>query len=176
MHYKSQIAAAAGAIALSVVAPAFADSQLIASAGLTVEQAEGMTLTQIIQHKFNRDERPSDRWDPSIPVGRTTGARGQLAATAGVAPEAAQYMSLNELVVAKFNRDSRPDDQQTLVPQSDVVVMTRSMNQATNRFGQLIASAGLTPSEAEGLTLTEIVQYKFDRDVPQGDRQMAYSR
>ena len=169
MHYKSQIAAA-GAIALSVVAPAFADSQLIASAGLTVEQAEGMTLTEIVQHKFNRDERAGDRWDPSIPAATGTGARGQLAASAGVTPEAARYMSLNELVVAKFNRDSRPDDQQTVVQHSDVVVATRSMNRATNQFGQLIASAGLTPSEADGMTLTEIVQYKFERDIPQGDR------
>ena len=44
-----------GAIALGIAAPAFADSQLAASAGLTDEEAAGMTLTEIAQYKFNRD-------------------------------------------------------------------------------------------------------------------------
>jgi hypothetical protein len=33
---------------------------------------------------------------------------------------------------------------------------------ATRAFTQLIASASLTSSEAEGMSLMEIVQYKFD--------------
>ena len=36
---------------------------------------------------------------------------------------------------------------------------------------QLIASAGLTPAEAEGLTLNEIVAVKYNRDRSFSDRQ-----
>jgi hypothetical protein len=175
MYYNPQIAAVAGAIALSIAAPAFADSQLIASAGLTVEQAEGMTLTEIAQHKFNREESPNDRWDPSIPAVTATGSRSQLAASAGLAPEVARYRSLDELAVAMFNRNTRPSDQQIVVKQGSAVVATRSVNAATNAFGQLIASAGLTSAEAEGMSLAEIVQYKFDRNISESDRQTGFA-
>ena len=38
--------------------------------------------------------------------------------------------------------------------------------------GQLAASAGLSPSEAQALTLTEIAQAKFNRDARGDDRQV----
>ncbi len=176
MFYKPQIAAVAGAIVLSIAAPAFADPQLIASAGLTAEQAEGMTLTEIAQYKFNREESPGDRWDPSIPAVTGPVSRGQLAASAGLSPDSARYRSLDELAVAMFNRNTRPSDQQIVVKHGAAVVATRSVNGAANAFGQLIASAGLTSAEAEGMTLSEIVQYKFDRDVPEVDRQTGFAR
>ena len=43
-------------------------------------------------------------------------------------------------------------------------------------WSQLIASAGLTPSEAAGMTLTEIYAYKINREVPDGDRVTVSSR
>jgi antitoxin component of RelBE/YafQ-DinJ toxin-antitoxin module len=173
MYYKSMIAAVAGAIALSGVAPALADSQLIASAGLTVEQAGGMTLTEIAQHKFNRDESSADRWNPSIPAVTGTVDHTQLAASAGIASEATHDYSLTELAAAKFNNDTRADDRQTITRRESVIVATRSVDGASNARAQLIASAGLTPAEAKGMSLSEIAQYKFDRDVSGADRQTA---
>jgi hypothetical protein len=173
MYYKSMIVAVAGAIALSGVAPALADSQLIASAGLTVDEAGGMTLTEIAQHKFNRDESSADRWNPSIPAVTGTVDHTQLAASAGIASEAARDYSLTELAAAKFNNDTRADDRQTIT-RTRVIVATRSVDGASKALAQLIASAGLTPAEAKGMSLSEIAQYKFDRDVPGADRQTAY--
>jgi NifU-like protein involved in Fe-S cluster formation len=170
MYYKSMIVTVAGAIALSGVAPALADSQLIASAGLTVEQAEGMTLTEIAQHKFNREESSADRWNPSIPVVTGTGDHTQLAASAGLGSTAAHDYSLTELAAAKFNNDTRSDDRQRVVRSESVIVATRSADGATSAHAQLIASAGLTPAEAKGMSLSEIAQYKFDRDVSGADR------
>jgi hypothetical protein len=174
MYYKSKIVAVAGVIALSAVAPALADAQLIASAGLTVEQAEGMTLTEIAQHKFNRDESSADRWNPSIPDVTGTGDHSQLAASAGVASKAAQEYSLTELAAAKFNKDTRSDGGQRVVRRESVIVATRSVEDSTGARAQLIASAGLTPAEAKGMSLSEIAQYKFDRDVSGADRQTEF--
>jgi len=53
--------ALAASAALAATAPAFANDQLIASAGLTAEQAEGMTLNQIVAAKNNRHVSFSDR-------------------------------------------------------------------------------------------------------------------
>lgn len=170
MYYKPQMFVVAGAIALSAVGPAFADSQLVASAGLTVEQAAGMTLTEIAQYKFNRDESSGDRWDPSIRPVAGAGNRDQLAASAGATPEAARSMSLDELVIAKFNREARPDDRQAVVRPAGAVVATRSAGGTTPGFAQLIATAGLTSSEAAGMSLAEIAQHKFIRDGSNRDR------
>jgi len=53
--------AAAAIAALAATAPAFANSQLIASAGLTAAEAEGLTLNQIVAAKYNKDVSFSDR-------------------------------------------------------------------------------------------------------------------
>lgn len=174
MTRKWNIIAVVSALALSATAPAFADSQLVASAGLTPEQAQGMSLTEIAQHKFNRDVSGADRWDPAIPVVQGTAYHGQLVANAGVAPDAARGMSLTELAAVKFNNDTRPDDHQTIAHASAATVATRSTSDTTKAVAQLIASAGLTPEEAEGMSLSEIAQYKFDRDVSGADRHTAY--
>ena len=47
--------------ALAATAPAFANDQLIASAGLITEQAEGLTLNQIVAVKYNRGRSENDR-------------------------------------------------------------------------------------------------------------------
>jgi hypothetical protein len=155
-----------GAVALGVAAPAFADSQLAASAGLTADAAAGMTLTEIAQVKFNRDESGADRWIPSIPATNGSADPARLAASAGIAPGASRGMSLTEIAAVKFNNDTRPDDRQSVVHASSVTVASRSLADPGRAFVQLIASAGLTPAEAEGMSLTRIAAYKFDRDTP----------
>jgi hypothetical protein len=155
-----------GAVAIGIAAPAFADSQLAASAGLTAEQAAGMTLTEIAQMKFNRDESGADRWMPSIPPTNGSADPSRLAASAGIAPVAAERMTLSEIAAVKFNNDTRPDDRQTVEHASGVIVASRSVADPGQAFVQLIASAGLTPSEAAGMSLTRIAAYKFDRDTP----------
>jgi hypothetical protein len=152
------------AIALVVtVGPAFAGSQLVASAGLTEEQAQGMTLTEIAQHKFNRDASSADRWDPAIEPG-DAGFPSHLATSAGIAPAQATGMSLTEIAAVKFNNDSRPDDAQVVTRPSTAVYASRSVGVSGPGYDRLIASAGLTPAEAQGMSLSEIAVYKFDRD------------
>jgi hypothetical protein len=162
-----------GAIALGIVAPAFADSQLAASAGLTDEQAEGMSLTEIAQYKFNRDESGADRWVPSIPATNGSADPARLAASAGIDSGDAGGMTLTEIAAVKFNNDTRPDDRQSVVYPSGATVASRSVDDPSKAFAQLIASAGLSPAEAKGMSLTEIAAYKFDRDVSGADRQTA---
>ena len=53
--------AAIVAAAFTAAAPSFANDQLIAGAGLTAAQAEGLTLNQIVAAKYNRDRSFSDR-------------------------------------------------------------------------------------------------------------------
>jgi antitoxin component of RelBE/YafQ-DinJ toxin-antitoxin module len=155
-----------GAIALGIVAPAFADSQLAASAGLTDEQAAGMTLTEIAQYKFNRDESVADRWAPSIPPTNGSADPARLAASAGIDASDADGMTLTEIAAVKFNHDTRADDHQSVTHASGVTIASRSIGDPSRAVAQLIASAGLSPSEARGMSLSRIAAYKFDRDTP----------
>ena len=157
-----------GAIALGIAAPAFADSQLAASAGLTDEEAAGMTLTEIAQYKFNRDVSVSDHSAPSIPATNGSADPAYLATSAGIDDPAADGMTLTEIAAVKFNNDTRADDHQSVMHASRVTITSRSVG-APRGFAQLIASAGLSPSEARGMTLSEIAAYKFDRDTPNDD-------
>ena len=78
-------------------------------------------------------------------------------------------MTLTEIAAVKFNHDTRADDHQTVMHASrrdDHLSVGRRPHRA---FAQLIASAGLSPSEARGMSLTEIAAYKFDRDTPNDD-------
>lgn len=161
---------AAVAITLAGAGSASAD-QFTASAGLTAEAAQGMTVTDIAQHKFNRDLSYSDRQVVSIPPVNGSAGRSQLAARAGVAPETARSMSLTALAVAKFNNESRRDDRQGVVPSTRTTLVSRSVVGPSNAHRQLAASAGLSPAEAEGMTVAEIARYKFNRDESTSDKQ-----
>lgn len=165
-----------GSLALAGVAPALADSQLAASAGLTADQAAGMTLTEIAQHKFNRDESASDRSNPPVPGAKGNGDYRRLAATTGVTPGVAAGMSLTELAAVKFNNEASRDDRQTVTRQTTVVVATRSARDMSGTLAQLIASARLTPSEAVGMSLTEIARRKFDQDGSNDDEETASAK
>ena len=152
MKYVNIIAAAAIAFA---AAPAFAD-QLAANAGLSPAEAQGLSLTEIAQAKFNRDTRGDDRHPIVVPG--SGGNVTQLAAVAGVSPDG---KSLNEIFVAKINREARGDEQQAV--KSAAMVSTRSVKGGA-AYGQLAASAGISPADAAGMSLSEIAAAKFARD------------
>ncbi|HET9069637.1 MAG TPA: hypothetical protein VFN28_13400 [Amaricoccus sp.] len=162
MKTRSTSLAAAAAIALALAAPAVADSgQLAANAGIAPAAASTLTLTEIAQAKFNRDTRGDDRQvivahQPASPEGRTA-----LAANAGLSADA-QDFTLTEIAAAKFNHDGSGDDQQR-IERGKVTVAARSVRSG-DRWGQLAAGAGLTTSEAAGLSLTDIARAKFARD------------
>ena len=148
---------AAAALATLVAAPAFANDQLARSAGLTPAQAEGLTLNQITAAKYNRGRSYSDRQAVVIASG-----------DAGVSAQ-----ELNAFAVDSYNSGKTTTDRQPAAGTGDqafAFVSTRSAADP-DRHAQLIASAGLTPAQAEGLTLDEIVSAKYNKDVSFADRQ-----
>jgi hypothetical protein len=84
-------------------------AQLIAAAGLTADEAEGLTLSQLAASAFNAG---SDS-DAAQPV--TMSSRGpvvvgsHLAFVAGYSGVEAQGKSLTEIAAAKFARDTNDD-------------------------------------------------------------------
>ena len=162
-YYVNTIAAVA--VAVAAAAPAFASSQLAASAGISPAVAQGLSLTEIAQAKFNRDTRPGGPARDRGP--RLDGNYAQLAASAGISAAGGQGMSLNEIYVAKINREGRGDEQQA-VKGGDVTMTTRSAANGA-AYGQLAASAGLSAAEAAGMTLGEIAAAKFARDTSTSD-------
>jgi hypothetical protein len=139
--------AAIVAAAFTAAAPSFANDQLIASAGLTAAEAEGLTLNQIVAAKYNRDRSFSDRQAVALtPSGDTAE------------------------VIAAYNSGKSFQDLQPLPGAAGVTASSRSMVDPADH-AQLIASAGLTAAQAEGLTLNEIVAVKYNRDRSFSDRQ-----
>jgi hypothetical protein len=162
-YYLKTIAAVA--VTVAAAAPAFAGSQLAANAGISPVEAQGLSLTEIAQAKFNRDTRQDDRHVFVEPG--TGGDYTQLAASAGISADEAQGMSLGEIYVAKINRESRGDEQQA-VKGGGVTMTSRSVSGGAG-YAQLAASAGLSADEASGLTLGQIAAAKFARDTYSSD-------
>ena len=88
-------------------------TQLAAGAGLTPEEARGLSLTEIAAAKFNRDSDGDDQQrvvrsgDVTVISRSADGtAWSQLAASAGLTPEEARGLSLGEIAAAKFDRDT----------------------------------------------------------------------
>ncbi|HET9067716.1 MAG TPA: hypothetical protein VFN28_03655 [Amaricoccus sp.] len=152
MKYLNIIAAAAVAFA---AAPAFAD-QLAANAGLSPAEAQGLSLTEIAQAKFNRDTRGDDR-HPVVVIPGSGGDYTQLAAIAGVSAD----KSPNEIFVAKINREARGDEKQAV--KTGAMLSSRSVKGGAG-YVQLAASAGISPADAAGMSLGEIAAAKFARD------------
>jgi hypothetical protein len=144
---------AATVAALSATAPAFANSQLIASAGLTPAQAEGLTLNEIAAAKYNSGKSFSNR--QAVVVER------------GVSGDPA---GLEAFAIANYNAGKSQADRQEFVSPSGVSVSSRSVV-TSGSHTQLIASAGLTQEEAKGLTLNEIVAAKYNKNRSYSDRQ-----
>ncbi|TPE53598.1 hypothetical protein [Amaricoccus solimangrovi] len=153
--------------ALASAAPVLAtEPSLVSSAGLTPEQAQGMTLNEIAAMKFNRGRSPQDQ----IPVGASgpvtsmafqdqvdASGRAGLVAAAGLTPEQAQGMTLNEIAAAKFNRNQSMQDRIPTGTPGAVSSMAFQDSIDVSSHYHLIRAAGLTPEQAQGMTLNEIV-------------------
>ena len=154
---------AVAAALLGAAAPAFAQSQLIASAGLTPAQAEGLSLNEIAVAKFNREADSGDRQASFTPG--SGGDVSQLAASAGLSPDQARSLSLTEIAAVKFNRGADGDDRQRVLRGGDVTVTSRSVDSGTRSQLTSRRSAGLTPANARpraACRLSEIAAAKFD--------------
>lgn len=91
-------------------------------------------------------------------VAASAADRSQLAAGAGVSVAEAQSMSLSELAAAKFNRDTGRDGAQRVGAAGRPVLVD------ADRHAQLIAVAGISPAEAEGITLAELAAGKYNTE------------
>lgn len=146
------IAFAAVLSTLGLAVPALADSQVVAG--------NGLTLTEAAQAKFNRDSAPGDAHVTVVPV-TPSGDYGRLAASFGMTPEEAQRLDLAQIFVAKVNHGAAANEQM-LMKGASVTLSTRSPYQADRT--RLATSAGLTPAEASGMSLSEIAAAKFAND------------
>lgn len=144
------IVAAVSAFWLTV--PASADTRVVAG--------NGLTLTEAARIKFNRDTRPDDRQVAVTPVAPSNDY-SRLAASFGMTAREAQGLSLGDVFIAKINHGAGANEQQLMRGRS-VTLGTRSPAPRRDR-SQLAASAGLTPSEAAGMSLTAVAAAKFAR-------------
>lgn len=165
--------ASALALSLLALAPVNAQSwtQLAASAGLTADEAQGMTLNEIyaakINHETGRDGQQlvSRRAAPAIVV-VTRDAR--LIAAAGLTPMEAQGMALAELASNKSSFNARRDERQVVVSSRSI----EGIDPAAHR--QLVAAAGITGAEAFGLSLNDLYVLKINKESGRDDRQSKY--
>jgi hypothetical protein len=150
---KSYLNIVAAAALVAIGAPALADTQVKASPGIT--------LTEAAQIKFNRDTRGDDQHVK--PVAGTSDPSRQFYASAGLTIGEGRGMSVDQVHVAKINRESRGDDQQLLVVGESVAMASRAYGQGGD-YAQLASSAGLSPAEAWGMSLTEIAAATFAKE------------
>ena len=149
---KSYINAVVAAAFVAVGAPAFAEQ---------IQASPGVTLTEAAQAKFNRDTRGDDRHVK--PIAGTSQPSRQFYASAGLTIGEGRSMTVDQVHVAKINREARGDDKQLLVAGESVGMATRAYGQGGD-YDQLAASAGLTATEAWGMSLSEIAAVKFARE------------
>lgn len=132
-------------------------TQLIESAGLTPAEAQGMTLNEIQAYKYNRGHSGSDKVTISTRSGTAydAGRNGQLVSSAGLGSDGAS-MPLSEVAAYKVNRGAGEENR---IPVG--VVYGPEFDAAAHP--QLVAGAGLTPSEAAGMSLSEIQARRWNR-------------
>jgi len=156
---------AAALVAALAAGPALAQSQLVATTGLSPEEAAGLTLNQLAAAKYNREVSYADRQAVRIPPAAGPVDRSQLVANARARPGA----SLNEIAAAKYNREVSYADRQRVRPAGQPEPRRYSLDKT--HWHQLVASAGLKRQDAVGLTLNEIAAIKYNREVSYADRQ-----
>ena len=135
---------------VALVAPAQADTRVIAS--------PGVTLTEAAQAKFNRGARQDDRH--VAPTPGTSEPSRQFYASAGLTIGDGRAMTLDQVFVAKINREVGRDQQQLASGGEPVAMGTRAYGQGVDRT-QLIASARIDPDEGATMSLQEIAAAKF---------------
>jgi hypothetical protein len=89
-------------------------SQLAAVAGLSADEAQGMSLGEIYVAKINREARGDDKQAVKstgavMSTRSAYGAGAQLVASAGLSADEASDLSLTEIAAAKFDRDTHPN-------------------------------------------------------------------
>jgi hypothetical protein len=146
MHVLAAAAIVAGS-------PVMADSQVIAS--------PGVSLTEAAQAKFNRDTRPDD--GHVKPVAGNSEISPQLYAAAGLTPAEAQGWTIDQVFVAKINRESGGDQQQAQWIDVSQTSGSRAYGQSPD-YSQLARSAGLTRDEAAEMSLSEIAAAKLNAE------------
>ena len=104
--------------ATAITAPALANDQLIASAGLTAEEAEGMTLNQIVAAKYNRGRSATDQ-------------------QAVVIDHKGDPVALEALAIAMYNSGKGAQDVQP-TPSTGVTVATRGASASGDLEGLTI--------------------------------------
>ncbi len=134
-------AAIAALVAISATAPAFAGPQT----------TEGLTLEQVAAVSYNNGKSLHDQ---QAVVKPNSGTSEGLA-----------------LAIENYNRGKSQTDIQAQAPDTAAVAASRAANFDASAHAQLIASAGLTQEEAEGLTLNEIVAAKYNRGRSVHDQQ-----
>jgi hypothetical protein len=146
------------ALAAASQAPAGDWSQLVASAGMTPAEAEGMTLTEIAAHKFNRESPADDTItvsSRSYPV-FDVAAHRQLVAVAGLRPNEARSMTLTAIAARKVNLAAASDER--------IPIAAHGGGFDATAHPQLVAAAGLAPAEAAGMSLAELHARKINRE------------
>ena len=116
MKRDLEIFTTAFALSLTALTPALAEgewTQLIANAGLTPAEAEGLSLEQIAVYEFNRSSRPDDAigvvaHDEPGACRRSTYGQLDRVGRASVALKP-ENMTLREVFAYKLDRDGRED-------------------------------------------------------------------
>jgi hypothetical protein len=141
-------------------------SQLAAAAGVTEAEAAGMSLAEIHARKINRESRGNDKVTVSSREHQVFQAdrNRQLVAVAGLTLGEARGMSLDDIAASKANVNAGNEDRIPVAP-----ARAARFDAAANP--QLVAAAGLTIEEADGMTLAEVYRLKVNREARGDDRQ-----
>jgi hypothetical protein len=138
--------------------PAPWDAQLAANIGLTPDQAQELTLSDLNALKYAKGGGDRDRWVRLQGAGTgATASTAQLAASIGLTPEQAAEYSLSELNALKYARDG---DKQAAPPRLHQV---SSRSGQASDLGQLATTAGLSPDQTAELTINDIAAAKYSR-------------
>jgi hypothetical protein len=148
------------AVAVLTASPAAAQnrSQLAAAAGVSAQEAEGMTLSELFARKINRENGRDGQVTVSThnyPVFEASD-HAALVANAGLTRSQATDMDLSQIAAHKNNRGATRDNR---IP---VTQMASASFDAADH-PQLVASAGLSASEAQAMSLNEIYRHKHNR-------------
>ena len=141
----------AAAAFVAVGAPAFADTQVKAS--------PGVTLTEAAQAKFNRGH-PRGRPAREAVPGTSEPSR-QFYASAGLTIGEGRAMTLDQVFVAQDQPRGRRRRAAAGVGGEPVAMGTRAYGQGGDYAPSWSRRPGSTPTKAAGMSLTEIAAAKF---------------
>jgi hypothetical protein len=142
---------AIGLVAAPVVAQEY--DQLAAQAGLTQQQAAGLSVDEIAARFFNNtsDGNNQQSVNPRPPAQLQDGSAEQLASAAGLEPDVARAMTLDQ-IAAHFNTATMDNIDQTAA----LGIRSRQAPGLSAGALQLARSAGTREAEARSMSLDEI--------------------